>query len=91
MPTEATQGEDDEPTEADGDGDGEGESSDSEESSTSRFSDDVLNPEQWPVVSRISVSGDGQWFASTDLMGRTHVFNVDAVKVGRISLFRPTF
>lgn len=35
----------------------------------------------WPAVSRMAVSADGQWLATTDLWGRTHVFNVDSSKV----------
>ena len=35
----------------------------------------------WPVISHVAVSPDGQWLATSDLHGRTHVFNVDAVQV----------
>jgi U3 small nucleolar RNA-associated protein 4 len=32
-------------------------------------------------VSQMAVSADGQWLATSDLHGRTHVFNLDVVKV----------
>lgn len=35
----------------------------------------------WPIISHICISSDCQWLATSDLAGRTHVFNVDAVKV----------
>lgn len=37
--------------------------------------------ESWPLISQMSISADCQWLATSDLAGRTHVFNVDAVKV----------
>lgn len=38
--------------------------------------------EDWSShVSQMVVSADGQWLATTDLRGRTHVFNLDAMKV----------
>lgn len=42
---------------------------------------DILDHDDWPLISQMSVSTDGQWLATSDLQGRTHVFNVDAVKV----------
>jgi U3 small nucleolar RNA-associated protein 4 len=33
------------------------------------------------VVSRMAVSADGQWLATTDDLCRTHVFNLDAMQV----------
>lgn len=45
---------------------------DSEESA----SDDASS-----YVSQVAVSADGQWLATSDLHGRTHVFNLDVVKV----------
>ena len=32
-----------------------------------------------PLITRLSVSADGQWLASTDTHRRTHIFNLDSV------------
>jgi len=34
---------------------------------------------QWPLISRLVVSADGQWLASADLEGRMHVFHLDSL------------
>jgi len=36
-------------------------------------------------VSQMAVSADGQWLATSDLRGRTHVFNLDVMKVNCIT------
>ena len=41
---------------------------------------------RWPAISHVAVSPDGQWLATSDLRGRTYVFNVDAIQVHRFIL-----
>jgi U3 small nucleolar RNA-associated protein 4 len=35
------------------------------------------------IISRMAISADGQWLASTDDLCRTHVFNLDSMQVRR--------
>ncbi|KAF8306044.1 WD40 repeat-like protein [Clavulina sp. PMI_390] len=47
----------------------------------SSFANNDSSPQDmWPIVSHLAISSDGQWLASSDLHGRTHIFNLDAIK-----------
>jgi len=37
-------------------------------------------------VSRMAISADGQWLATTDDLARTYIFNLDSVQVRSFSL-----
>jgi U3 small nucleolar RNA-associated protein 4 len=42
------------------------------------------------AVTRMTISADGQWLATTDDLCRTHVFNLDALQVGILILIPPS-
>jgi U3 small nucleolar RNA-associated protein 4 len=42
------------------------------------------------AVTRMTISADGQWLATTDDLCRTHVFNLDALQVGIPFLIPPS-
>ena len=46
----------------------------------------IYSPETGPdaVIMHLVTSDDGQWLASTDLRGCTHVFNLDSIQVTAI-------
>lgn len=56
--------------------------------------DEVEEDEYWKedekvvstVITRIAVSPDGQWLATTDDRCRTHVFNLDSIQVRTLQL-----
>lgn len=43
--------------------------------------DDTQNETTFPPISLIVCSPDGQWLTTSDLRGRTHVFNLDSLQV----------
>jgi hypothetical protein len=61
----------------DGDGDG-----DAEVPTKNEVEEDVEEDAHVGIVSRMTISADGQWLASTDDLCRTHVFNLDSMQVG---------
>lgn len=40
------------------------------------------------TVSRMAISADGQWLATTDDLARTYIFNMDSVQVSSLSLLQ---
>jgi U3 small nucleolar RNA-associated protein 4 len=42
-----------------------------------------------PIISLLAVSPDGQWLASSDINGKTFIFNLDSLQVSRFSPLVP--